>query len=233
MRWFCHINGSWITQIRGGVTVPATAEYLHIRDELRDVQLSEAADLLVWRWTVDGTYTSRSGYLALHSALHPIPGCDRIWETWAPLRVKISLWLALRRRHWTADRRRWHGLDALDHCYLCDQEPETIDHIIASCSFSRQVWWNILAVLRANASQIGEDSILAWWNAWRLHWTSNKRKGADSLFALVAWELWTERNARCFRNNASTLPQVLSIVKHVADQWIDAGASNLGCLVRE
>jgi hypothetical protein len=38
-------------------------------------------------------------------------------------------------------------------CHLCDQESETIDHIIASCSFSRQVWWNILTVLGANATQ--------------------------------------------------------------------------------
>jgi hypothetical protein len=44
---------------------------------------------------------------------------------------------------------------------LCDQEPETIDHIIASCSFSKQVWWNILARLGANAALIGGESILA------------------------------------------------------------------------
>lgn len=31
-----------------------------------------------------------------------------------------------------ADRRTRHGLDALDHYYLCDQEDETIDHIVAS-----------------------------------------------------------------------------------------------------
>jgi len=48
----------------------------------------------------------------------------------------MFLWLALRRRHWTADRRQGHGLDANDHCFLCEQEPKTIDHIIASCSFT-------------------------------------------------------------------------------------------------
>jgi hypothetical protein len=53
-------------------------------------------------------------------------------------------------------------LDALDHCFLCDQEQETIDHIITSCSFSRQVWWNILATLGADASLVGGDTLLSW-----------------------------------------------------------------------
>jgi hypothetical protein len=152
---------------------------------------------------------------------HPIPGCSRI------------LWLAIRGRHWTADRRRRHGLDADEHCYLCDQDPETIDHIIASCSFSRQVWWTTLAVLGVDASQVGGDSLLVWWDQWRRRWHGDKRKGADTLFALVAWEIWKERNARCFQSAPSTTSQLLSTIKHTADQWIEAGACKLGCLVRE
>lgn len=72
------------------------------------------------------------------------------------------------RRRWTTNRRRRHGLDTNDNYYLCDQDPETIDRIIASCSFSRQIWLTILAVLGVNAlgvdaSQVGGLSILTWW----------------------------------------------------------------------
>jgi hypothetical protein len=130
-------------------------------------------------------------------------------------------------------RRRRHGLQAEDHCYLCNQEPETIDHIIASCSFSRQVWWTILAVLRADASQVGDASLLTCWEQWRRRWHGEKRKGADTLFALVAWEIWKERNARCFRDAPSTNSQLLSTIKHTSDQWIEARARKLGCLVCE
>jgi hypothetical protein len=80
-------------------------------------------------------------YQALHLGSHLVPGCVRIWETWAPLRVKLFLWLAVRRRHWTTDRRRRHGLDTHDNCLLCDQEPETIDHIVVKCSYFRQIWF--------------------------------------------------------------------------------------------
>ena len=34
--------------------------------------------------------------------------------------------------------------------------------------------------------------------------------GDDSLFALVAWELWKERNGRCFYDNSSMVLQVLA-----------------------
>jgi hypothetical protein len=83
----------------------------------------------------------------------------------------------------------------------------------------------------ADASQIGAASILAWWTSWRRRWNGDKRKGADSLFALVAWEIWKERKARCFRNSSATVPQLLVICRNHANVWIDAG--KLDCLVRE
>jgi len=130
---------AWVRQISGGITTPAILDYLRLWDLVSQTQLSDSDYRLIWRWTADGKYTPKSAYQALLTASHPIPGCSRIWATWAPLRVKIFLWLAIRGRHWTADRRRRHGLPADDHCYLCDQDPETIDNIIASCSYSRQV----------------------------------------------------------------------------------------------
>jgi hypothetical protein len=128
-----------------------------------------------------------------------------------------------RRRHWTTDRRRRHGLDAEDHCYLCDQYLETIDHIIVSCSFSRQVWGTILAMLGADASQVGGDSLLAWWEQWRRRWHGDKKKGAEPYSRFVAWEIWKERNARCFRSIASTVDQILSIIKQTAYEVREIG----------
>jgi hypothetical protein len=113
-------------------------------DLVSQIQLGYGKDNLIWRWTPDRKYFSKSAYIS--------GPCSRIGKTWAPLRVKFFLWLAIRGCHRTADKRRRHRLHVDDHCYLCDQNPETIDHIIASYSFSRQVWWTILAVLEVDAS---------------------------------------------------------------------------------
>lgn len=79
----------------------------------------------------------------------------------------------------------------------------------------------------------GTPSSHAWWNTWRRRWNSDKQRGADSLFTLVAWELWKQRNTRCFRHTTSIVPQVLAVIKHVGSLWIDSGACKLGCLVSE
>lgn len=70
-------------------------------------------------------------------------------------------------RPWTADRWLHHRLHMNEHCFLCDQETETIDHIIASSSYSRQVRWHILAALGTNASILkkkGRKGQLSCWN---------------------------------------------------------------------
>jgi hypothetical protein len=56
------------------------------------------------------------------------------------------------------------------------------------------------------------------------------KKGADTLFALVCWMVWKERNARCFREAAATVQELLSVIRAEAEQWIRAGASRLGDL---
>ena len=103
----------------------------------------------------------------------------------------MLLLLALMKRYWTADRRQCHGLEANELCFLCDQERETIDHIDVSYSFAKQVWRNISNVMNPTQGMATQDTILDWWNEWRSQRNRPRRRDADSIFALIAWELWT------------------------------------------
>ena len=121
---------------------------------MQDVELSDAKDTtLVWRWTADGVYSSRSTYTWDHT---PVPAATGSRKSGHRFVSKYFLWLSVRRRHWTADRRVHHGLEATEHWFLCDEEMESVDHIIASCSYSRQVWWHILQALGVDTSQGGK-----------------------------------------------------------------------------
>ena len=142
------LTGRGYEQLQGEcMSVDAMTEYLFLWNTLRDFQLNDQPDKTIWRWTQDGTYSVKSAYNMLHAGSTPLLGHKLIWKTWAPLRIKIFLWLAFKRRHWTWDRRTRHGLEARELCYLCDQGQETIDHIIAACPFSREVWFYVLRVL--------------------------------------------------------------------------------------
>ena len=139
------------------------------------------------------------------------------------------LWLAMKRRHWTADRRTRHGLDARDRSYLCDQAPETIDHIIACCPFTREVWHFVLQAIGLHLPQ-GAQATITWWRKLRKLANGSLSKGIDSLFALVSWQVWKERNARCFRDATATIAELLQIIKMEADRWIEAGATGMRAL---
>jgi hypothetical protein len=103
-----------------------------------------------------------------------------------------------------------HGLDANEACFLCDQESESIDHIVVSCSFSKQVWWSVLSAVGQPQGMPNFNTIFDRWNGWRLMWSGNNKLGADTLFALVVWELWKERNTRCFGGATTQIPQLLA-----------------------
>ena len=109
-----------------------TLSCYYIYNNFSDVHLNDTYDRTIRRWMTDGQFSA-----ALHSASHPVPGCSLVCDTWAPLRVRMFLWLALRRKQWTADCWLRHGLDANEACFLCGQEPESIDHIVVSCFFKQ------------------------------------------------------------------------------------------------
>jgi len=118
---------AWCRQINGRLSVPTISEYIALWHVIENVHLTDSPDRLMWRWSSDGQFSVRSAYEALHLPSHAMPWSALVLETWAPLKIKLFLWLAFRRRHWTADRRLRHGLDAHDSCLLCGQLPSTMN----------------------------------------------------------------------------------------------------------
>ncbi|CAN6352890.1 unnamed protein product [Urochloa humidicola] len=225
----------WTRDVTGALNPVAMAEYDSLWDRMSTIRLQAGQDdQFVWKWTPSGTYTAHSAYMALHQGAAFLPGARLIWKTWAPLKVKFFLWLAFRSRLWTADRRIRHGLQANATCTLCDQENETSDHILFRCSYSAQVWWEVLHRLGIQSiSPSASMRLHDWWSHLRQQVLSSKKKGFDTLFALVAWQIWKERNARVFRNHRASSLLLLQMIKLEGDSWIAAGAKKLGCLFAE
>jgi hypothetical protein len=69
---------------------------------------------------------------------------ERIWKSWAPPKCWLFLWLTAHKRCWTSDHLTKCGLPHPDKCPMCDQEDETIDHLLVACMFARQFWYHML-----------------------------------------------------------------------------------------
>ncbi|WVZ88110.1 hypothetical protein U9M48_034662 [Paspalum notatum var. saurae] len=222
----------WIRGIVGGLTVQVIAEYIELWDRLEGVHLHPITeDKVIWKWSENGVYSARSAYRALHLSSQICPDYQLIWKAWLPLRVKIFLWLASRRRIWTGDRRRRHGMDVRELCWLCNLERETCDHILFKCQFALQLWTLVLSRDHIHLpSSVTCSDLLDWWKRFRTAWPTSLRKGADTLFGLLCWSIWKERNRCCFDGVAPSINRVLLAVRETAELWIMGGATNLALL---
>jgi hypothetical protein len=88
-------NNSWVSDIRGALTVPVISQFLLIWDAALRIQLLPGVrDRLVWRWTSDQRYSARSAYQAFFFGQHSFACADLLWHAKGPAKCKFFLWFA-------------------------------------------------------------------------------------------------------------------------------------------
>ncbi|KAL4589978.1 hypothetical protein LXL04_002891 [Taraxacum kok-saghyz] len=90
-------------------------------------------------------------------------------------------------------------------CQLCGTDPETVDHLLATCDFSREVCGWIFMWLGMPAKQFNKvteylDHAASWGNCPR------KRQSLNSIFYCLLWNIWLARNEVVF--NKRRIPAV-------------------------
>jgi hypothetical protein len=116
------VGHAWIGDIVGVLTIAILMQYLHLRQKLEDVSLSQGvADMLIWKWTTSGQYSSSSAYAAMFLSQPALLGAKELWKVKAPNEFMFFLWLAMQD--------------------LCDQLAEMIDHLLLGCVFNRELWF--------------------------------------------------------------------------------------------
>ena len=130
-------------------------------------------------------------------------------------KVKFYLWLLLQNKNWTVDRLQARGWPHNDLCKLCDQEPETANHLALHCSFAKEVWFqfrdshNAMFAVADESQPVGE-----WWE--RLCSASGSReqnRGNMTVAAYIVWNLWKERNQRVFEHKELTAIALAGLIK--------------------
>jgi hypothetical protein len=219
------VERSWITDITGALSALALWQYVQVWIRLRSVQLSEEPDRLVWRWTTNGQYTSKSCYNALFEGALVSSSWRLNWKSWAPPRVKFFIWLACLDRCWTAERLARRGLPHPARCLLCDQAEETMMHLLTGCPFARTIWHEVLSWIRSTSTPpVAGDDFTAWWASALRATPRALRKGTSSMILLTAWWIWKHRNAAVFDNTQPSVASLLDTIKAEAREWADAGA---------
>ncbi|CAN6281013.1 unnamed protein product [Urochloa humidicola] len=224
----------WASDIRGALTLAVIGEYLGLWHFLARVELQpEVEDSHIWQFSSTGTYSAKSAYEAMFIGATSFRPWERIWKSWAPGKCKFFMWLAAHDRCWTADRLARKGLQHPVRCPLCDQEQETIDHLLVTCVFARQTWFVVLKSFGLQALAPGPDdaSFDDWWDGAASRVTGPVQKGFNSIVILVSWELWKYRNRCVFDGIQPSLMNILSVIRDAVHSWDIAGARGVAYLL--
>ncbi|KAM0834255.1 hypothetical protein ACQ4PT_063760 [Festuca glaucescens] len=161
-------HNAWVFDIAGELSVDATVQYMRLWEAVHGVAVvcSEdgGADSFRWKWSGDGSFSSRAAYRMLFHGCTGLAAAPLIWASFAPLKHRFHAWLALRRRCWTANRRLRRGLPTHTLCPLCDSVDETIDHISLHCDYAKGIWHGLVQRLHLPDIVLVENlGIGDWW----------------------------------------------------------------------
>jgi len=225
--------GSWI-YIKGALTVEVLVEYLQLWELLEGFELQpEVEDTHIWKFSTSGNFTTKSAYESFFIGSVHFDSWERIWKTWAPGKCKFFLWTVGQKKCWTVDRLARKGLDHSASYPLCAQAEETIDNLLVSCVFSRQVWFTILRDLglQALAPQTVNLSFEERWAVASNKVVAQEQKGLNTIIILGAWSLWNHHNRCVFDGGSPSLASVVAIIKEEERQWSIAGARGVSHLL--
>ena len=142
------VRETWATSVGPNLGEEAMRQFLQLWQKIQDWEpMENIPDIISWSWEASGKFTVRSAYAARFWGREIIPTANITWKSRDPAMCKFFSWLALRNRCWTSDRLARRGLPHQDKCPLCDQEEETIEHVLLTCAFARTVWAGLCQAL--------------------------------------------------------------------------------------
>lgn len=150
--------------------------YFRFWEMLENTHLQlDAQDQHIWKLSSSGIY-----YVFFARAIRFAPW-KQIWKSRVPLWRKIFIWLAVLNHYWTADRLSKWGVPHPVACRLCDQSPETINHLLILCVVLREVWYTVFQKigLQAISPQPDVASFSGWWNRAFKRLDKEHRKGVN------------------------------------------------------
>ena len=152
-----------------------------------------------------------------------IPSTELTWKSRAPSQCKFFAWLALRNRCWTSDRLARRGLPHQDKCPLCDQEEETIDHVLLTCGFDRTIWMVVCRALgKPEWTPSAQDALMPWLCGKQAAGTM-ARKDLHTILLLTLWELWKHRNAVVFDGASPSTGSLMQKIEAEGRIWSMTG----------
>ena len=106
-------------------------------------------DKLVLKGGTPNVYSVKLLYEVLNrteAKTTPFPTLS-VWNNMVPLKVGFFAWEASWGKVLTLDQLKKRGRSLANRCYLCEEEEETLNHLLVHCSKVKMLWELILAIV--------------------------------------------------------------------------------------
>lgn len=95
---------------------------------------------LIWLGSPSSKYQASHAWYAFRAHYPLVSWHKVVWFSKNILGHSCISWMAVRRSLRTKDKLHSWGIIASSICSLCDQLPETLEHLLFECPLSNQVW---------------------------------------------------------------------------------------------
>ena len=210
----------------------ALIDYLYLWDSLSGLCLQlNREDRHIFTRASDGKYSVKVAYNGLFLGSNSFGHHKRIWRSWAPSKCRFFIWVVTHNRCWTANRLAKRGMNHPASCPLCDQDPESINHMLVSYVFTRVFWYTMLRKFGLHSLAPQPDATsFNWWEKSSDIVSRMVKKGLYSFNILGAWMVWKHRNRVVFDGATPNLPLLLRSAEE-RHKWQLVGAKGLSFLV--
>ena len=107
----------------------------------------------------------------------------------------------------TLDQLKRCGMTFANRCFMCEEEEETIDHLLIHCKLAKMLWDLILSIV--GISWVFPHSVLHTLLAWQGVAVGKKRKKIWLAASLcLFWNLWRARNRLVFEKEIPSAQRI-------------------------
>ncbi|CAA7016992.1 unnamed protein product [Microthlaspi erraticum] len=201
----------------------------------KKIRLSRWAtqDKKIWAYTSNAEYTVKSGYwVATHlvsdnERINPPAGSlevkKKIWRIKVEPKIQHFLWKAIAGALPSSERLCSKSVDIDPVCQCCNQEEETINHLLFQCQYAKAVWQSagfnefdtVNSTLEENISlmfQINHSTALRTEDRFLPFW--------------VVWRIWKSRNELLFtQKQVQAMEDALKSMEEVAE-WLSVNPTS-------
>ena len=141
-----------------------------------------------------------------------------IWNPIVPPKLGFFAWEASWGKVLTLDQLKRKGIPLVNRCRLCEENEETIDHLLIHCSRAKLLWDFLLAI--TNLHWVFPCTVRQLLLAWQSASIGKKRKRVWMAAPLcIFWTLWMERNRVVFENEVPSAHRMKSFFLFSLWSW--------------